>query len=66
MVGICLAHVKAKEVILTDGDLLTLSNMKLNLERNHLNYDDEFLKQPGEAQSTVSVKLSFCFLIQSI
>ncbi|CAE6124196.1 unnamed protein product [Arabidopsis arenosa] len=52
MVGICLAHVKAKKVILTDGDLLTLSNMKLNLERNHLNYDDELLKQPGEAQST--------------
>ncbi|XP_023637219.1 protein-lysine N-methyltransferase EEF2KMT [Capsella rubella] len=52
MVGICLAHVKAKKVILTDGDLLTLSNMRLNLERNHLNYDDELLNQPGEAQST--------------
>ncbi|CAH2044547.1 unnamed protein product [Thlaspi arvense] len=53
MVGICLAHVKAKKVMLTDGDLLTLSNMKLNLERNHLNYDDELVKQPGEAQSTL-------------
>ncbi|CAH8357145.1 unnamed protein product [Eruca vesicaria subsp. sativa] len=52
LVGICLAHVKAKKVILTDGDLLTLSNMKLNLERNHLNYDDELLKQPGEAENT--------------
>ncbi|XP_024010645.1 putative uncharacterized protein DDB_G0277003 [Eutrema salsugineum] len=38
MVGIFLAHVKAKKVILTDGDLLTLVNMKLNLERNHINY----------------------------
>ncbi|CAN8265375.1 unnamed protein product [Cochlearia groenlandica] len=52
LVGICLAHVQAKKVILTDGDLLTLSNMKLNLERNHLNYDNEFLKQHVEAQST--------------
>ncbi|KAH0923537.1 hypothetical protein HID58_023555 [Brassica napus] len=52
LVGICLAHVKAKKVILTDGDLLTLSNMKLNLERNHLNYEDELLKQHGEAEST--------------
>ncbi|KAF8105490.1 hypothetical protein N665_0157s0073 [Sinapis alba] len=53
LVGICLAHVKAKKVILTDGDLLTLSNMKLNLERNHLNYEDELLKQHGEDESTV-------------
>ncbi|RID59650.1 hypothetical protein BRARA_F02866 [Brassica rapa] len=52
LVGICLAHVKAKKVILTDGDLLTLSNMKLNLEGNHLNYDDELLKQHGEAESS--------------
>lgn len=41
-------------MILTDGDLLTLSNMKLNLERNHLNYEDELLKQHGEAESSVS------------
>ncbi|KFK26476.1 hypothetical protein AALP_AA8G254000 [Arabis alpina] len=52
MVGVCLAHVKAKKVILTDGDLLTLANMKLNLEMNHLNSDDELLKQPGETQNT--------------
>ncbi|VVB15271.1 unnamed protein product [Arabis nemorensis] len=52
MVGVCLAHVKAKKVILTDGDLLTLANMKLNLEMNRLNCDDELPKQPGEAQST--------------
>ncbi|KAL0890785.1 hypothetical protein Bca101_014768 [Brassica carinata] len=56
LVGICLAHVKAKKVILTDGDLLTLSNMKLNLERNHLNYEDELLKQHGEDESTQRVR----------
>lgn len=44
------------QVILTDGDLLTLANMKHNLERNRLNYDDELLKEAGEAQSTVSMK----------
>lgn len=37
LVGICLAHVKASEVLLSDGDLATLANMKLNLEMNHLN-----------------------------
>ncbi|XP_010546668.1 PREDICTED: putative uncharacterized protein DDB_G0277003 [Tarenaya hassleriana] len=53
LVGICLAHVKASKVILTDGDLLTLTNMKLNLEVNHLNYDDDLAQQSGKAQSTV-------------
>ncbi|CAH9087163.1 unnamed protein product [Cuscuta europaea] len=36
LVGICLAHVKASKVILSDGDLLTLANMKLNLESNKI------------------------------
>ncbi|KAL2514741.1 S-adenosyl-L-methionine-dependent methyltransferase superfamily protein [Forsythia ovata] len=36
LVGICLAHVKASKVILSDGNLSTLANMKLNLELNHL------------------------------
>ncbi|CAN0897099.1 Putative uncharacterized protein DDB_G0277003 [Linum grandiflorum] len=35
LVGICLSHVKASKVVLTDGDLSTLANMKLNLESNH-------------------------------
>ncbi|KAL5566142.1 hypothetical protein UlMin_029306 [Ulmus minor] len=39
LVGICLAHVKASEVTLTDGDLLTLANMKLNLELNDLSIE---------------------------
>ncbi|KAL3516145.1 hypothetical protein ACH5RR_023047 [Cinchona calisaya] len=36
LVGICLAHVKASSVVLSDGDLSTLSNMRLNLESNLL------------------------------
>ncbi|KDP23547.1 hypothetical protein JCGZ_23380 [Jatropha curcas] len=39
LVGICLSHVKASKVILSDGDLSTLANMKLNLELNHLRAD---------------------------
>nr|XP_016450426.1 PREDICTED: protein-lysine N-methyltransferase EEF2KMT-like isoform X2 [Nicotiana tabacum] len=39
LVGVCLAHVNAAKVVLTDGDLSTLANMKLNLERNHLHTD---------------------------
>ncbi|CAI0551104.1 unnamed protein product, partial [Linum tenue] len=35
LVGICLSHVKASKVILSDGDLSTLANMKLNLGLNH-------------------------------
>ncbi|KAF3782073.1 Branched-chain-amino-acid aminotransferase-like protein 2 [Nymphaea thermarum] len=35
LVGICLVHAKASRVILSDGDMLTLSNMRLNLEMNH-------------------------------
>ncbi|KAL6324218.1 hypothetical protein AAG906_006490 [Vitis piasezkii] len=37
LVGICLAHVKASKVILSEGDLSSLANMKLNLELNQLN-----------------------------
>ncbi|CAA0832338.1 S-adenosyl-L-methionine-dependent methyltransferases superfamily protein [Striga hermonthica] len=36
LVGVCLAYVKASKVILSDGDLSTLANMKVNLELNHL------------------------------
>ncbi|KAI3794521.1 hypothetical protein L1987_37153 [Smallanthus sonchifolius] len=37
LVGICLAHVKPSKVVLSDGDLSTLANLKLNLELNHMN-----------------------------
>ncbi|XP_047152493.1 protein-lysine N-methyltransferase EEF2KMT-like isoform X1 [Vigna umbellata] len=39
LIGLCLAHVKASKVILSDGDLSTLVNMKFNLEMNHLNVE---------------------------
>ncbi|CAL5194700.1 unnamed protein product [Lathyrus oleraceus] len=52
LVGLCLAHVKASEVILTDGDLSTLANMKLNLELNNLNVETDAL-QRNEDTSTV-------------
>ncbi|XP_015875128.3 branched-chain-amino-acid aminotransferase-like protein 1 [Ziziphus jujuba] len=42
LVGICLAHVKASKVILSDGDMSTLANMKLNLELNHLGCEGDF------------------------
>ncbi|KAF3454422.1 hypothetical protein FNV43_RR04869 [Rhamnella rubrinervis] len=42
LVGICLAHVKASQVILSDGDMSTLANMKLNLELNHLGSEGDF------------------------
>ncbi|XP_031736598.1 protein-lysine N-methyltransferase EEF2KMT isoform X1 [Cucumis sativus] len=36
LVGICLAHVKASKIVLSDGDPSTLANMKVNLELNGL------------------------------
>ncbi|KAI3975728.1 hypothetical protein MKX01_023154 [Papaver californicum] len=41
LVGISLAYVKASKVILTDGDLSTLANMKHNLELNQLKMQTE-------------------------
>ncbi|XP_050384078.1 branched-chain-amino-acid aminotransferase-like protein 1 [Argentina anserina] len=41
LVGICLAHVKASKVNLTDGDLSTLANMKLNMELNHVHVETD-------------------------
>ncbi|XP_038714833.1 putative uncharacterized protein DDB_G0277003 [Tripterygium wilfordii] len=39
LVGICLANVRASKIVLSDGDLTTLSNMKQNLELNKLSTD---------------------------
>ncbi|XP_019186139.1 PREDICTED: protein-lysine N-methyltransferase EEF2KMT isoform X1 [Ipomoea nil] len=44
LVGICLAHIKASQVILSDGDLSTLANMRLNLESNKLTTRNDFLE----------------------
>ncbi|KAH0780084.1 hypothetical protein KY290_006511 [Solanum tuberosum] len=39
LVGVCLAQTNCSKVILTDGDLSTLANMKLNLDLNQLGTD---------------------------
>ncbi|KAL3616914.1 hypothetical protein CASFOL_039308 [Castilleja foliolosa] len=46
LVGICLSYVKASKVILSDGDLSTLANMKVNLELNHLSTGNHTLGNP--------------------
>ncbi|GAU11547.1 hypothetical protein TSUD_345380 [Trifolium subterraneum] len=51
LVGLCLAHVRASKVILSDGDLSTLANMKFNLELNNLNVETGI--QRNEDTSTV-------------
>ncbi|XP_012476621.1 uncharacterized protein LOC105792549 [Gossypium raimondii] len=53
LVGICLAHVKASKVILSDGDLSTLANMKLNLEKNRLNTETNLPEPSIENQNVV-------------
>ncbi|KAJ1417097.1 S-adenosyl-L-methionine-dependent methyltransferase [Sesbania bispinosa] len=41
LVGLCLAHVKVSKVILSDGDISTLANMKFNLELNDLKFETD-------------------------
>ncbi|XP_039154761.1 putative uncharacterized protein DDB_G0277003 isoform X5 [Eucalyptus grandis] len=53
LVGICLSHVKASKVILSDGDLSTLSNMKLNLKMNQMSTEDD---EPVTSECLDSVK----------
>ncbi|MED6222309.1 hypothetical protein PIB30_063101 [Stylosanthes scabra] len=52
LVGLCLAYVKASKVILSDGDLSTLVNMKFNLELNHLKVETD-MTQRSEDPSMV-------------
>ncbi|GMG99695.1 hypothetical protein Nepgr_001535 [Nepenthes gracilis] len=40
LVGICLEHVKASKVIMSDGDLSSLANLKLNLALNQIDSTD--------------------------
>ncbi|XP_020961092.1 putative uncharacterized protein DDB_G0277003 [Arachis ipaensis] len=62
LVGLCLAHVEASKVILSDGDLSTLANMKFNLELNHLNIESD-MPQGSEDPSMVSLNLHGLFRI---
>ncbi|KAJ6775339.1 S-ADENOSYL-L-METHIONINE-DEPENDENT METHYLTRANSFERASE SUPERFAMILY PROTEIN [Salix purpurea] len=57
LVGICLSHVKASQVILSDGDLSALSNMKINLELNQLSAETDVLKRFGEDPNTVKADM---------
>ncbi|KAI6692492.1 hypothetical protein NL676_020202 [Syzygium grande] len=50
-------HVKASKVILSDGDLSTLSNMKLDLKMNQLSMDDD---EPVSSECAESVKCYAC------
>ncbi|KAK6911503.1 FAM86, N-terminal, partial [Dillenia turbinata] len=51
LVGVCLSHVKASEVTLSDGDISTLANMRVNLELNHLSVNtdmsDKSIREPN-------------------
>ncbi|CAA3013198.1 Hypothetical predicted protein [Olea europaea subsp. europaea] len=57
LVGICLAHVKASKVILSDGNLSTLANMKLNLELNHLRTGTQLLDHHRNCNTVQCVSL---------
>ncbi|KAK9293315.1 hypothetical protein L1049_021307 [Liquidambar formosana] len=54
LVGICLAHVKASKVILSDGDLSTLTNLKLNLELNQLSSKTDFPERTSPDSTVVN------------
>lgn len=49
LVGICLAQVKPSKVVLSDGDLSTLANLKVNLDLNQMNAHVECLHLPWES-----------------
>ncbi|KAK7821525.1 putative protein n-methyltransferase fam86b1 [Quercus suber] len=53
LVGICLAHVEASKVIVSDGDLSTLMNMKLNLESNNFSIDTD---RQGRTEDSNTIK----------
>uniref|UniRef100_A0A2P2MXI3 Uncharacterized protein MANES_09G163800 n=1 Tax=Rhizophora mucronata TaxID=61149 RepID=A0A2P2MXI3_RHIMU len=53
LVGICLSYIKASKVTLSDGDLSTLANMKLNLELNQLSTGNNVPERSGETPKKV-------------
>lgn len=50
------------QVILSDGDLLTLDNMKLNLELNQLSIEPDVLEISSENLNMVSSSYGSLFL----
>ncbi|KAG9149804.1 hypothetical protein Leryth_024593 [Lithospermum erythrorhizon] len=57
LVGICLRQVKASKVILTDGDLSTLANMRSNLELNKISATNDSLDGSLHADKVKCVHL---------
>ncbi|KAK9084033.1 hypothetical protein Scep_030504 [Stephania cephalantha] len=57
LVGICLAYVKASKVVLSDGYMSTLENMKLNLELNQLTAATDM--SPGTVQEANTVQCKY-------
>ncbi|CAL1407289.1 unnamed protein product [Linum trigynum] len=53
LVGICLSHVKASKVVLSDGDLSTFANMKLNLGLNHISTRMDVLEKSDKELNLV-------------
>ncbi|XAR49087.1 hypothetical protein NMG60_11032146 [Bertholletia excelsa] len=53
LVGIGLAHAKASKVILSDGDLSSLANMKLNLELNNISTGGDLSERTTEDTNLV-------------
>ncbi|XP_057550464.1 uncharacterized protein LOC130828505 [Amaranthus tricolor] len=53
LLGVCLNHVKASQVILTDGDASSLENLKLNLEMNKIENLDVSLDKSDCSLCTV-------------
>ncbi|CAI0391984.1 unnamed protein product [Linum tenue] len=50
LVGVCLSHVKASKVVLSDGDLSTLANTKLNLGLNRISTRMDVQEKCGAAR----------------
>ncbi|CAO2836772.1 unnamed protein product [Amaranthus hypochondriacus] len=53
LLGVCLNHVKASQVVLTDGDASSLDNLKLNLEMNKIENLDVSLDKSASSLCTV-------------
>uniref|UniRef100_A0A2N9ECW3 FAM86 N-terminal domain-containing protein n=1 Tax=Fagus sylvatica TaxID=28930 RepID=A0A2N9ECW3_FAGSY len=62
LVGICLAHVEASKVILSDGGLSTLMNMKLNLELNNFSIETDRQERTSEDSNTYASHILFDLL----
>ncbi|XP_077240639.1 S-adenosyl-L-methionine-dependent methyltransferases superfamily protein [Tasmannia lanceolata] len=56
LVGIALTHANASKIILSDGDLSSLANMKLNLEMNQLSAETKMSQRTFQYPNLVECK----------